>query len=212
MQTNGKLIIPLTPGGEAGWCYYSSPVALKPEEGDLWIDAALENSDGSRVFGSAGPFEEADFCEEPIQAEIGALVAADHASFRIGLKLLKDTDQTQAVVYWRASRLPVQTYDPKPDNTQDTKKWDPNILPAQSDFYIEATPAYLHYGDRFMFTCHRPEGITAPVEWKVKGENAGSINGYGMYIAPDRAGVFEIEATCLDFSATCYLMVREEKA
>ena len=74
METSGMVRISLLPGGEAGWCYYSEPVVLMPEEGDLWIDLALVTSDGQVVFGDMGPFTDCEYTEEPVQAEIGALL------------------------------------------------------------------------------------------------------------------------------------------
>ena len=61
-----------------------------------------------------------------------------------------------------------------------------------------------------MFTCHRPEDLEESVTWNVVGEDAGTINGYGMYTAPDRPGVFEVTAQAGGFTASAYIVVKDQ--
>ena len=204
METSGMVRISLLPGGEAGWCYYSEPVVLMPEEGDLWIDLALVTSDGQVVFGDMGPFTDCEYTEEPVQAEIGALLDPMHSAFRVGVRLKEDTEAEEVFVRWRAVRMaPLGggAAGPKVEEKEE-KRPDPT-------FYIEAVPGSIGKGRKFMFLCHRPEEDTEPVVWSVVGEDAGTIDAYGMYTAPDRIGVFEVQAALGGRKTSAYVVVKE---
>ena len=139
METSGMVRISLLPGGEAGWCYYSEPVVLMPEEGDLWIDLALVTSDGQVIFGDMGPFTDCEYTEEPVQAEIGALLDPSHSAFRVGVRLKEDTEAEEVFVRWRAVRMaPLGGGDAGPKaEEKEEKRPDPT-------FYIEAVPGSIH--------------------------------------------------------------------
>lgn len=213
MAMHGKVTVPLTPGGEKGWCYFSPLIPLEIKEDEVFIDLALENADGSVCFGSSAPFEDCDFLDEPLSADLGAVLSADKASFRVGIRLNADTERTEAVVFWRVCALSDEgpSKDHRGSLVDRTFPDQAQVhVAAPAEFYIEAAPSYMRPGDRFMFSCHRPEGHSDPVEWSVKGEQAGRINGYGMYTAPDHGGVFEVEARLGAMTARAYVMVREE--
>lgn len=207
METGGRLAIALQPGGEAGWCYYSDPVALLPEEGDLWIETALESPDGQLIFGSAGPFADCEWTQEPVQAEVGVLLDPARSSFRIGVRLLEDTEQTEVFVRWRAVRAGGGSEE-EPAPAEPEVRWQKWYADEEA-FYIEAVPGQMQKKDKFMFICHLPEGAEGLVEWSVVGEDAGTISPYGLYTAPDRVGVFEVIASLGSRQAKAYVVVRE---
>ncbi len=205
METGGRLTIALQPGGEAGWCYYSDPVTLLEEPGDLWIETAVEQPDGQVIFGSAGPFEDCEWTE-PLQAEAGVLLDPARSSFRIGLRLLADTELTEVQVRWRAVRMGgAAAPQIQPENEVKWQKW---YADAEA-FYIEAVPGQMQKNDKFMFICHLPEGADQLVEWSVSGEDAGTITPYGLYTAPDHVGVFEVIASLGSRQAKAYVVVKE---
>lgn len=218
----GRAVIPLTPGGEAGWCYYSDAIYHELGDGLLWIDFALEQPDGAIVYGSTAPFDECEYMEETIQAEVGVLLNRDRKSFRIGVKLLKDTEQKEAVVCWRAGRIrraeAERRFVGEEKKLLDyymTARRSEAEIPVVSDpeaFYITSTPKYLYRGQKFMFTCRLPEGEKGPVYWRVLGDDGGTIDSFGMYTAPQRQGVFQVEASLGDparYKTTVYVMIKE---
>ena len=218
----GRVAVPLIPGGEAGWCYYSDEIEHELGEGLLWIDYALEQPEGSMVFGSAAAFEDSEFLEEPLLAEVGIVLSPDRKRFRVGVKLLADTDQKEAVVYWRASQLKRSEAERKLAEDEKTllDYYMTARQPVEVDvpeeapdtFYIQSTPKYLYKGQKFMFSCKVPEGTDMAVTWSVLGENAGTIDSYGMYTAPDRQGVFQVEASLGDqYRTTVYVMIKDQE-
>lgn len=204
METGGIVKISLQPGGEAGWCYYSEPVVLMPEEGELWIETALVQPDQKIIFGSSLPFADCDYTEEPVRAEIGALLDPARSSFRIGLCLLEDTEQESVEVCWRAVRKTSFAKPPAavlPEAEEETT--------SAPDLYIDAVPGFIGKNRKFMFVCHLPEGMDETVTWSVEGEDAGTIDSYGMYTAPDRVGVFEVKAAAGDRVASAFVVVKD---
>lgn len=222
----GRVVIPLIPGGEAGWCYYSDEINHELGDGLLWIDYALEQPEGAMLFGSASAFEDSEYLEEPLLAEVGILLSPDRKSFRVGIKLLADTDQKEAVVYWRAGQLKRSEAERKLAEDEKTLLGyymtakrpvvQSMVVEVQEDapeaFYIQSTPKYLYKGQKFMFSCKVPEGTKEPVTWKVLGEDAGTIDSYGMYTAPDHQGVFQVEASLgSHYRTTVYVMIKDQE-
>ena len=218
----GRVAIPLIPFGEAGWCYYSDAIEHELGDGLVWIDYSLEQPEGTMIFGSADVYAESEYLDEPLSAEIGILLSADRKSFRVGIRLLADTEQKEAVVYWRAQLLQRSEAERKLAADEKTllsyymTAKEPAIVPKEEDtaeaFYIKSTPQYLLKGQKFMFTCQVPEGTTEPVVWKVLGDQGGTIDGYGMYTAPDRQGVFQVEASLGDrYRTTVYVMIKDQE-
>ena len=64
---------------------------------------------------------------------------------------------------------------------------------------------------KYTFSCRKSEELTGIVTWKVIGDDAGSINKFGTYTAPDRQGVFEVQAALegSDLTASVYVIIRE---
>ena len=219
----GRVSISLLPGGEAGWCYYSDEIDHELGDGLLWIDYALEQPEGGLMFGNASVFEDSEYLEDPLLAEVGILLSPDRKTFRVGVKLLADTEQKEAVVYWRAGQLKRSEAERKLASDEKTllnyymtARQPVSAAPveeASSDsFYIKSTPKYLYKGQKFMFSCQVPEGTNEEVRWGVLGEDAGTIDGYGMYTAPDRQGVFQVEASLGDrYRTTVYVMIKDQE-
>lgn len=222
----GMVRIPLMPGGEAGWCYYSEDIEHGLSDGILKVDVALEQPDGGRIYGDTSPFEDSEYTSPALQASIGALLSPDKKSFRIGVKLLADTEQKEAIVYWQASCIQKSDADRLPNANEkvlvdfymsgrdraETESAEKEESIAAEDFYIVSAPRYLYRGQKFMFACHLPGEEQGNVNWKVIGENGGTIDGYGMYTAPDHQGVFQIEASIGEpakYRTTVYVMVKE---
>lgn len=220
----GRVAIPLLPGGEAGWCYYSDEIEHELGETLVWIESSLEQPDGALVFGNSSVFEDSEYLEEPLLAEVGILLNPDRKSFRVGVKLLADTEQKEAVVYWRARELKRTEAERKLASDEKTllgyymkaqkiqEDVQSYINENPESFYIKSTPKYLYKNQKFMFSCQLPEGVQEPVTWKVLGEDGGTIDSYGMYTAPDRQGVFQVEASLGEqYRTTVYIMIKDQE-
>ena len=222
MEQRGETVIRLIPGGAAGWCYYSKEIhlekALRKSGRRIWIEAGVVQPDGSVLFGDATPFIDSDQIGTAVLAATGILLNKEQSAFRIGLRLLEDTDEAEVKVIWRAyckgkkgaAEAEESTEEAVEETVEERQAEAPVAAPQPSDdFYIEAVPGSIRQGDKFMFTCHRPADVQEPVQWAVAGEDAGWINGYGMYTAPRRPGIFEVTAQVGDRKTSAYIVVRE---
>lgn len=215
MEQRGETIIRLIPGGAAGWCYYSKEIRLEKALGRngrrVWIEAAVVQPDGSILFGDGAAFADSESIDTPVLASTGVLLNKEQSAFRIGLRLLEDTEAEEVKVIWRAyckgKKNPVEEeIEERPEDPEGSAP-----VPTQAeDLYIEAVPGSILKGHKFMFTCHRPAGVQDPVQWAVIGEDTGVINGYGMYTAPDHPGIFEVTAQVGDMKASAYVVVRDQ--
>ncbi len=229
MEQRGETTIRLIPGGAAGWCYYSREIsldkALRGKDGKLWIEAAVQQPKGEILYGDASVFAESEYLGMAVLAEVGILLNKEQNAFRIGLRLLEDTDENEVKVFWRAfckgkknqmaerSVSPVfkETPEEEAEESAIPQEEEPKEEPQHSEeFYIESVPGQIFKGQKFMFMCHRPEDLEESVTWNVVGEDAGTINGYGMYTAPDRPGVFEVTAQAGGLLASAYIVVKDQ--
>ena len=106
MEQRGETVIRLIPGGAAGWCYYSKEIrlekGLRKSGRRIWIEAGVVQPDGSVLFGDGTAFVDSDQIGTAVLAAVGILLNKEQSAFRIGLRLLEDTDEAEVKVIWRA--------------------------------------------------------------------------------------------------------------
>ena len=227
MEQRGETVIRLIPGGAAGWCYYSKEIrlekGLRKSGRRIWIEAGVVQPDGSVLFGDGAAFVDSDQIGTAVLAATGILLNKEQSAFRIGLRLLEDTDEAEVKVIWRAyCKGKKNLAEPEEEAEEKTEEMVEEMLEEKSaevpeaaplredDFFIEAVPGSIRQGDKFMFTCHRPADVQEPVQWTVAGEDAGWINGYGMYTAPQHPGVFEVTAQVGELKTSAYIVVKDQ--
>lgn len=186
----GTVEIELGVGGKKGQRFFSHEIVHGLGLGPLSISLSLE-TEGEQLFGSSEIFE--DFNPK---AELAARADVSKGSFVIGVRLLEATGQQSLRVHWSAvmktnpdsASLGEQRLSIKPDKLE---------LKPRESYYLEAAAENL-------------PGVT--VLWEVKSPEGGSVSRDGMYTAPSRPGVYEIQAWCQELPrvrASLYVIVRE---
>lgn len=186
----GTVEIELGIGGRRGQKFFSHPIVHGLGLGKLSIVLSLEQEE-EMMFGSSEIFED----KNP-KAELAAKADITKGSFVIGLRLLESTGQQSIRVHWTASMdkgrdygaLGEQKLSIRPDKLE---------LKLRESCYLEAVAENL-------------SGAT--ILWEVKSPGGGTVSRDGMYTAPNRPGVYEIQAWCQEFSevrASLYVIVRE---
>lgn len=131
-----------------------------------------------------------------MSAALAAKVDIKKGTFVIGLKCLKATDRNMAKVHWTAVKDDTGIV---MDSVLKSMNVKPDIvnLSTKENFYFEAA-----IGNE----------TVSRVKWYVKEEDGGTIDENGMYVAPNKPGVYEIIAENLDNSqmkASAFVIVRE---
>lgn len=192
----GTTIINLGIGADAGQKFYSEELTHGLGLGNVNITLGLSagaDDDNSVVYGAQDLFADND---EAIRAELAAKVDISRGTFVIGLKCQKATDKTKVKVHWMAVKDNSGVIN---DNKQNSMNIKPDIvnLTTNETYYFEAVVA---------------DETISNVKWFVKEENGGTIDDNGMYVAPNKAGVYEIIAESTDnnqMRASAFVVVRE---
>lgn len=186
----GTVEIELGIGGKRGQKFFSHEIVHGLGLGRISISLSLEQEDGM-LFGSSEIFE--DFNPK---AELAARADTTRGSFIIGLRLLEPTGQQSVRIHWRAvleqgsskQAIGEQKLAIRPDKLE---------LRIRESYYLEAVAENL-------------SGAT--ILWEVKSPEGGTVSRDGMYTAPNRPGVYEIQAWCQEvpgLRASLYVIVRE---
>lgn len=189
-RAEGLVEIELGVGGKRGQRFFSHEIVHGLGLGRVVISLSLVK-DQEMLSGSSEVFE--DFVPK---AELAAKADVSRGSFVIGLRLLEATGQQTVTVHWSAvlvsekdkGALAAREIRIRPDKLE---------LKVRESHYLEAVTKNL-------------SGST--ILWEVKSKDGGTISRDGMYMAPNRAGVYEIQAWCQEMPAvraSLYVIVRE---
>jgi len=150
------------------------------------------------LMGDPGVFQQSSYIPAVPEIKMGAFLEPETGRFQLGIQLINGMAPGTIRIGWTAKKEEILS-----DKEQDAVK-------AQS-FYIANPPKFLRPGMKYTFSCRKSEDLTGVVTWKVVGDDAGSINKFGTYTAPNRQGVFEVQAALegSDLYASVYVIIRE---
>ncbi len=191
----------------AGQCFYTRLIdtGLGPgcHEISLYLADELgvdeKPLEGRRIlYGDSSVFHQSSYIPGVPEAKLAAYLEEETGYLQIGVRLESFMPAGTLSVIWQARK-----------EEQMTEK-EKTVAKAQQ-FYIANPPKSLRPGMKYTFSCRKADTLQGRVQWKVVGENAGTINQYGTYTAPDRQGVFEVQASLegTDQTATAYVMIKE---
>lgn len=190
----GDAVIPLGIGGKAGKRFFSEEITHGLGLGKVTIVLGVEENEFQKrgvVYGSPEIFDER---QAVVMAETAALLDPSKGTFVIGARLLEPTTQYELKIHWTAFR-----YEDQKKLAQEKKML--IVSPAKSIRVMESV--YLSV----KFIQMNPTDVI----WTVVGENSGSINSNGCYMAPNHPGVYEVQAVCAydpDVKANTFLVVK----
>lgn len=139
--------------------------------------------------------------EPPISyAETAVKVLADRGSFVVAARLLKETDYVLLQLRWVAVKLPLPT--------------DQSMLQKLAGKSISAVPPTVTLSTRetHFFNVHFKNMEPCSLSYRLTEKDSGEITPDGVYTAPAREGVFEVQITCSDLpmiSTYAYAIVKK---
>lgn len=149
------------------------------------------------------------------KAKFSAALDAKTGRLRFGVKL-KKAGQAELHILWQASPAEAE---PGPDKktsapaTADTASNTTISSPDEDDaFYIENAPVTLHAGWKYTLRAHIPARFLnagPTIRWETTAEDAGQIDAFGCYTAPEKPGAYEVRAFLegADEEASVYMIV-----
>lgn len=194
----GCVVFDLGIGGTAGQKYFSEPVAHGLGLGKVHIILGIADGmkeESQTIFGAQDVFEQK---EDSVSAELAAKTDSTKGTFVIGLKLNRVTATRNVKVYWTAIKDKSENMFNKQERRMVIR---PNML-------------YLAVRESHYFEANITGTTETGVTWRVKEPDGGSINQNGMYIAPNKEGVYEIIAESTAYSelrASTFVVVRDSK-
>ena len=203
----GEILMQITTGQRSGRCIYTdwidTGLGAGRHELQLYLIDELGFDDEPLqqeriIVGDPGVFQQSSYIPAVPEMKTGAFLEPETGRFQVGVKLVNGMAPGTIRIGWTAKKEELLT-----EKDQDAVK-------AQA-FYIANPPKFLRPGMKYTFSCRKSEEVTGIVTWKVIGDDAGSINKFGTYTAPDRQGVFEVQAALegSDLTASVYVIIRE---
>ena len=203
----GEIVLQIAAGQRSGRCIYTDWIdtGLGAGRHELQIflidelgfdDEPLRNE--RVLIGDPGVFQQSSYIPAVPEIKTGAFLESVSGKFQVGLQLTNGMAPGTIRIGWVARKEELLS-----DKEQ-------NAVKAQS-FYIANPRKFLRPGMKYTFSCRKSEELSGIITWKVVGENAGSINKFGTYTAPDRQGVFEVQAALegSELTASVYVIIRE---
>lgn len=197
MIAEGSVEIPLPEKARRGMVCFSEEICHGLGPGRVWVTVGVEklkdgvNSKGaveSTVYGDAALFSQKD--------GTGALRTAvkvwdERGSFQAAVRLAGEQDTVLVSLHWIAVRIPQQE---TLQTVQDKKKME--IVPK------EATVS-LRPGEKYYFEADFRGMEPCPLKYELTEEDSGRLDEDGIYTAPLKSGVYEIQISCRDNPGIC---------
>lgn len=211
-MTTDTVRIELTNGGKAGRCYYSDYIEHGLGLGSVSLNMAVEEKmiplsgipepEEQLIFGDFEVFDESECISSIPGHKLGAVLYPKEGRFKIGIKLNENTKLKHVNVRWWASKMA--------DLINEVVEDDPG---QQVDISIKPNKLELKKGQKVQLKATIENSKNKNVTWRILDQDGGKITQNGFYTAPNKRGVFKIEATSVaDFSrtATVIVMIRDE--
>lgn len=190
--------------GRKGKKFFSNEVIHGLGQGHVQIMLGISTEDdrgagkGYAIYGDAAVFQDVDFAGELPSLSMGAMADFENGTFRVGVKLLSDTDWSRVKICWFAYKAAGDQAEYL-NLRRNTLKIKPDILrlTAREVFKFET------------------EGLNVPSAdqlWSVVDEQGGSIDDNGIYTAPDQEGIYELRVADrrnAEVEARAYVIVKE---
>lgn len=203
----GEIVLKTDQSQRSGRCFYTDFIdtGLGAGRHALRFDLIDElGVDGGPIpqerilIGDPQVFSQSSYIPAVPQVRLGAFLDPKSGAFQLGIQLENAMQPGQLKIAWQARKEELLS------------KKEQEIAKAQS-FYIANPPKYLRPGMKFTFSCFKADNLQGEVRWKVVGEDAGSITRFGGYTAPQRQGVFEVQAYLegTDLQTSVYVVIKE---
>lgn len=203
----GEVWIEVQENQRTGRCFYTALIDTGLGAGRHVLDFMIidelgideEPIDAPRLlYGDPQIFGQSSYIPAVPTVKLGAYLEPDSGRFRLGVCLESPMTPGCLRIAWAARKEELLS-----EKEQASQK-------AQS-FYIANPPKSLKPGMKFTFSCKKSEGLSGTVKWKVIGDGAGEISKFGTYTAPQRQGVFEVQASLegTDLTASVYVIIKE---
>ncbi len=204
--TTGTAEISLGSGSKAGTCYYSDEIDHHLGLGPTYIELTVVDQESNmlsgmvqedeRIFcGEFDVFDESPYSSNTADVALGAVIYPKKGTFRIGAKLKKPTKQGEIKIRWWAY-----------------KKLSDSGRAGGVNVLIEPDPVKVAPGATVQLKATVIGTDNQTVIWGVTSNNAGAIDIDGTYTAPDKPGIYEVEAISEENptkSATAMIVVEE---
>lgn len=189
---------------QAGRCFYTERIDTGFGPGVFRVTFGLVDDDGydngfltmgRLLFGDPEVFAQSAYIPGVPKVKIGAYVDPIDGTFRLGVMLMERAVRCRLTIRWWAERIRIPAEKPP--------------MEERMEFYISNAPKSLKVGQKYQLTCVLPS-VDSRVKWEVLTEGGGEITPYGMYTAPQKQGIYQIQATLegTPKTAAMYLMVR----
>lgn len=191
----GVAEIPLGIGSTAGKCFFSDEIVHGLGIGSVVVSVGAVNfaAEGKEiVYGQRDIFQEK---KGQVNVETAVKVFVDKGSFCVGIRCLSEVSVDKITVHWLAVRSQEEIY------TYNNAVM--NIRPSLPR---------IHVRDTLKFEAVVGDKMQIHVNWSVKEKFGGSIDDNGLYTAPNRAGIYEIQAVGAEdknMRASVYVIVAE---
>ncbi len=193
---SGTVTIDMGIGGFIGQKFFSKEIVHGLGLGTVHIvlgEAYDANENSEIVFGSTDIFEE----KQPIvKVDMATKVNVEKGTFVIGVKCIEPTLKSSLKIHWLAIKDGQETLIEK-------EKMAMQIRPDMLNLSIR---------DTYYFEAMIGGKVESRVKWSVGETSGGMIDENGMYTAPNKAGVYEIIATSMDYpelTASTFVIVRD---
>ncbi len=209
MASTGKLEIPLGADARKGGIYYSGEIMHGLGRGEVYVALGYESDDNdsesgadmaSTIYGSVDLFDKSTGMR---QIETAVKVMKDRGSFIAAAKLHRHVNSLVLTFRWTAVLFPssareTETYQ-EDENASIAPETPTVILEPKESWYFQVK-----------FSHMKPCSLI----YELTEEGSGNITPDGVYTAPGREGVYEIQICCADMPALCtyaYAIVRGKK-
>lgn len=192
----GSVILDLGIGGTKGQKFFTEEITHGLGLGNVRIvlgEAYGIKEDNCVVYGVGDIFDEE---EHPVRAELAARADVTKGTFVVGLRLLETTTTRQVKVHWMAVKDRKETlYDRE-----------------AREMFVKPDMVYLKLRETYYFGTIFTGAADKRVSWSVKETEGGTIDGNGMYTAPNVPGIFEVVAESVAYpgiTASAFVVVKE---
>jgi hypothetical protein len=204
---------------QAGRCFYTERIDTGFGAGAFRLSYCVVDDDGydqgfltvgRLLFGDPDVFAQSSYVPGVPKVRIGAYADPIDGTFRLGVMLKERAVRCRLTIRWWAEKVLIEApKEPAETKKEDTPASDTPEEAEEADFYINNAPKSLKVGQKYQLSCLLPSKDSR-VKWEVLSEGGGEITSYGMYTAPKKPGIYQIQATLEGTTRTAamYLMVR----
>jgi len=206
ISASGVIEIPLGFNPRPKQKFYSKEIMHGLGKGSVSIVLGLEASAASErlvrgdftCYGNPEVFKDSDYNTYLPDCEISALCFEERGTFVVGVKLLETTTTLSLKVRWHAFKQPVPPA---------ARKREDSYLFIKPDTIVVAPRETVYFKAIFYNTDE------TPCNWYVVEEGGGVIEPNGMYTAPNKEGVYEINVESVSdpsLRASAFVVVKEK--